>query len=76
VIIGTPEYLSPEQGQGKEIDTRTDIYSLGIILYEMLTGNLPFKATTAAAMIMSHIHKNPSPMSKYKEGLPPALEAA
>jgi len=42
----------------------------------MLTGNLPFKATTAAAMIMSHIHKNPSPMSKYKEGLPPALEAA
>jgi serine/threonine protein kinase/tetratricopeptide (TPR) repeat protein len=62
VMIGTPEYMSPEQVEGKEADQRADIYSLGIILYEMLTGRLPFEADTPFAVGIKHkseIPKNP-----------------
>lgn len=55
-VLGTPHYMSPEQGQGREIDARADIYSAGILFHELLTGRKPFKADTPAAMIYQHIH--------------------
>ena len=62
VLIGTPEYMSPEQAEAKEVDYRSDIYSLGIILYEMATGRVPFEGDTALSIAMKHkaaIPKNP-----------------
>jgi serine/threonine protein kinase len=62
VGIGTPAYMSPEQAQGKQVDHRTDIYSLGIIMFEMLTGQVPHKAETPLAMVMKRINEPlPSP---------------
>jgi len=55
VGLGTPAYMSPEQGQGNKIDHRTDIYALGIILYEMLTGRVPYEAETPMAVVLKHI---------------------
>lgn len=55
-VLGTPYYMSPEQGQGIEVDARADLYSAGIILYELLTGERPYRARTPAAIIYKHIH--------------------
>jgi predicted Ser/Thr protein kinase len=59
MIIGTPEYMSPEQGRGEKIDFRTDVYSLGIMVYEIFTGHLPFKGDTPIATIFKHIQEPP-----------------
>jgi serine/threonine protein kinase len=67
-IVGTPAYLSPEQGQGKQGDERSDIYSLGVILYEMVTGQVPFEADTPVGIIMKHINEtlaSPTTISPY-----------
>jgi serine/threonine protein kinase len=74
-IIGTPIYIAPEQAMGKRVDGRVDIYSMGIILYEVLTGKLPFEGDTPAAFIMAHIHGTPVPPREYNPDIPVALEA-
>ncbi|KAF0236594.1 MAG: serine/threonine protein kinase bacterial, partial [bacterium] len=75
MVVGTPQYMSPEQAEGQELDVRSDLYSLGVIVYEMLTGDLPFKATTPMALILKHIHALPRPLRELKENISPALEA-
>lgn len=64
VVYGTPEYLSPEQAQAKELDGRSDLYSMGVILYEMLTGCVPFHSSTAVAILAAHVYDEPEPPSK------------
>ena len=64
MVVGTPQYVSPEQAMGKrgeEIDGRSDLYSLGVVLYEMLTGRLPFSSDTAMGMILHHLQTAPTP---------------
>lgn len=73
-IMGTPAYISPEQAQAAPVDQRSDIYSLGIILYEMVTGRVPFVADTPLAVILKHL-SDPLPLpSAIKPDIPPAIE--
>jgi serine/threonine protein kinase/class 3 adenylate cyclase len=74
-VMGTPAYMSPEQCQGAAGDARTDIYSLGIVLYELATGQLPFAADTQMGYIMKHIAEPPLPPDKVKPDLPTWLTA-
>jgi serine/threonine protein kinase len=78
MVFGTPEFMSPEQARGKTLDARSDIYSLGIIFYELLTGKLPFEAKHSIEYIQLHVSTAPAPMSQRVPGLtfPPALDAA
>jgi serine/threonine protein kinase/Tfp pilus assembly protein PilF len=71
---GTPKYFSPEQARGEESDERSDIYSLGVILYEMVTGAAPFVADTPAGYIQKHISEKPPLPTKTNPGMPQALE--
>jgi len=73
VVIGTPEYMSPEQVEGKEADQRADIYSLGIILYEMVTGRVPFEGDTPFSIAYKHKHEAPVEPRKFNPQLPDAL---
>jgi serine/threonine protein kinase/Tfp pilus assembly protein PilF len=73
-IVGTPSYMSPEQGLNEEVDKRSDIYSLGIILYEMLTGARPFSADSPAEYIKKHIESPPSPPREVNPYIPAFLE--
>ena len=74
LVVGTPEYISPEQAGGNPADHRSDIYSLGCILYEMLTGRKPFEAESAQDMLRKHMSETPAPPSGVSPGLPPALD--
>jgi serine/threonine protein kinase len=73
-IMGTPAYISPEQAQGQPVDQRSDIYSLGIILYEMVTGSVPFVAETPLAVLFKHISDPLPPPSVVKPDIRPAIE--
>ena len=73
VMIGTPEYMSPEQAEAKEIDHRSDIYSLGIILYEMATGRVPFEGDTALSVAMKHKGEIPKSPKQFNPNIPDDL---
>ena len=73
-ITGTPDYMSPEQAQGLKIDARSDVYSLGILLFEMLTGHVPFEAETPLAVLFKQIQEPPPPLSIVRPDLPYQLE--
>lgn len=74
IVLGTPHFMSPEQIQGEKVDAATDIYSLGIIMYEMVTGRLPFNAKSPAALLHMHLSEKPEPPCKLNPQCPPKLE--
>jgi serine/threonine-protein kinase len=76
-VIGTPEYMSPEQAGGLPVDQRTDIYALGVIMYEVLSGRLPFEAKSFGEMVIKHMTVAPRPLAEHelKESIPAALES-
>ncbi len=74
MIVGTPSYMSPEQVQGEPLDGRSDLYSLGIMLYEMLVGELPFVATDLFAVAMAQIARPPPPLPEHLKPLQPLLD--
>ena len=75
MIVGTPYYMSPEQCKSEELDARSDIYSMGIILYEMLTGQVPFLAATPVGVVLKHANEAPRPLRELRDSIPEQLEA-
>ena len=75
MILGSPRYMSPEQVVGKNVGTRSDIFSLGVVLYEMLTGTAPFDAETVSSIMYQTVHVREEPMRKANAEIPEALEA-
>lgn len=73
-VIGTPDYISPEQALGNPLDGRSDIYSLGVMLFYLLTKRLPFKADSPIALALQHVHELPPPPSSLRAELTPAVD--
>jgi serine/threonine protein kinase len=74
VVMGTANYMSPEQAKGMTADARTDLWSLGAVLYEMVTGHVPFVANTATETLALILQKEPPPLTRYSDEVPPELE--
>ncbi|HKU42434.1 MAG TPA: serine/threonine-protein kinase, partial [Polyangiales bacterium] len=73
LVIGTPQYMSPEQLRGEPVDLRTDIYALGVILYEMLGGSQPYPGASFADLVLMIAQQDPRPLSELAPGLPPRV---
>ncbi len=73
-IIGTPAYMSPEQANGLAIDGRSDIYSLGIVLFELITGREPYQAETPMALLLKHLNEPMPPARDFRDGVPDSVE--
>jgi serine/threonine protein kinase len=73
-IMGTPAYMAPEQIEGSEVSDRTDIYAFGIVLYEMLSGAVPFQAKTPGAILVKHLQENAAPLRKIRREVPALVE--
>jgi serine/threonine protein kinase/TolA-binding protein len=74
IVMGTVTYMSPEQARGLPVDARTDIWSLGVVLYEMVTGRLPFEGETTTDVILSIVEREPAPLARYSKDTPAELE--
>lgn len=74
-ILGTAQYFSPEQARGENVDARTDLYSTGVLLYEMLAGRPPFKGETAVSVAYQHVSEAVTPPSEHNPAIPPELDA-
>lgn len=74
-VLGTPEYMSPEQAEGRHVDFRTDIYALGVVLYEIVTGRVPFSADSAIATALMHVKDKPPIASRLNPEVPPGLDS-
>src|SRR3954471_23151491 len=74
-VIGTAHYLSPEQARGEHVDARSDVYSTGCLLYELLTGAPPFSGESAVAVAYQHVREDPTPPSAVEPDVPPSVDA-
>ncbi|MEO7910635.1 MAG: bifunctional serine/threonine-protein kinase/formylglycine-generating enzyme family protein, partial [Roseiflexaceae bacterium] len=74
LVVGTAAYMAPEQASGKPVDARTDLYATGVVLYEMVTGQVPFEADTPMAMLAKHAYEPPIPPRSINPSLPPEVE--
>jgi serine/threonine-protein kinase len=74
-IMGTAQYLSPEQAQGHAVTAASDLYSIGVMLYEMLAGRLPFEGDSAVSVALKHLSEPPPPISQFRPDVSPALES-
>ncbi|MFD5156530.1 protein kinase [Streptomyces hawaiiensis] len=75
MVVGTPQYLSPEQALGRGVDARSDLYSVGIMLFQLVTGRLPFEADSPLAIAYAHVQEEPPVPSSINRALPPAVDA-
>jgi eukaryotic-like serine/threonine-protein kinase len=75
-VLGTSDYIAPEQAQGQPVNAQTDVYSLGVVLYELLTGEVPFPGENFVAVAMRHINEPPPHVSERRPEVPPRLDAA
>ncbi|MFF4548310.1 protein kinase [Streptomyces sp. NPDC001435] len=75
MVVGTPQYLSPEQALGRGVDARSDLYSVGIMLFQLVTGRLPFDADSPLAIAYAHVQEEPVAPSSINRALPPAVDA-
>ncbi|HWL87837.1 MAG TPA: protein kinase, partial [Polyangiaceae bacterium] len=75
LVVGTPEYMSPEQGRGESLDARADLYSVGVILYQLISGVVPFEANSALGVVLKHVTDEPVPPSHRAANVDKKLEA-
>ena len=74
IVLGTADYLSPEQARGENLTASSDLYSLGVVMFEMLAGRPPFVGPTAVSIAMQHASTYPPPLHQFNTSVPPALE--
>jgi serine/threonine-protein kinase len=74
-FLGSPDYAAPETIEGRKVDARSDLYSVGVVLFELLTGRRPFEGDTSFMVLQKHTSEPPLPPSRLRPGLPPELDA-